>query len=82
MQLFGAAPVFKFYSCFLFNAVFTKRSPAGAKRNWESLLGTLLVNNHRAAPVGTFIDLVGRFVAQRLMGPITVVFHKVFAQAP
>jgi len=53
----------------------------GVKRNWESLLGSVFVNDHGTAPAGTFIDLVGRFVAQRLMGPITVVFHKVFAQA-
>jgi len=81
MQLVGAAPVFEFYSQCLFKTVFSERSPAGAKRNWESLLGAVLVHDHGAAPACTLINLIGRFISQSLVRPIAVVHHKVLAQA-
>jgi len=50
MQLLGAAPVFEFYFQCLFKTVFFERSPAGAKRNWESPLGAVLVHDHGKGP--------------------------------
>jgi hypothetical protein len=81
MQLLDAAPVFEFYFQCVFKTVFSRRSPAGAKRNWESLLGAVLVKDHDAAPACTLLNLIGCFISQSLVRTIAVVHHKVLVQA-
>ena len=44
MSRFGILFLFSFQCCLFF-----ERSPAGVKRNWECLLGGVLVHGHGAA---------------------------------